>query len=111
MSWLLRDGDVLAALEDQRRSWQRSSMQGALLLRRPAWVHTLADPVSLDLAWCGPATLAEGAPGLRVKRITSLAPRRLGAPYVGSGAVLVASMGSFERWNLQVGDCLEVRGG
>lgn len=111
MSWLLRDGDVLAALEDQRKGWQRSSMQGALLLRRPAWVHTLIDPAPLDVAWCGPATLPEGVAGLRVKRIKSLAAHRVAPPLIGTGAVLIATMGTFERWHLRVGDCLEVRGG
>jgi hypothetical protein len=110
MSWLLRDGDVLAAIEDPRKGWQRN-LQGAVLLHRPAVVHTLVDAVELDVAWCGPATVGTGDPGLQVRRIAALAPRRMARPRLGAGALLVAPGGTFERWRLQVGDCLEVRGG
>jgi len=109
MSWLLRDGDVLAAIEDPRKGWQRN-LQGAVLFSRPAVVHTLVDAVDLDVAWCGPATVGDGEPGLRVRRIAALPPRRLARPHIGAGALLVAPAGTFERWHLVVGDCLEVRG-
>jgi hypothetical protein len=109
MSWLLRDGDVLAAIEDPRKGWHRS-LQGAMLLPRPAMVHTLVDAVALDVAWCGPATGGNGEPGFRVRRIAELPPRRLARPHLGAGALLVAPGGTFERWRLHVGDRLEVRG-
>ena len=109
MSWLLREGDVLAAIEDPRKGWHRN-LQGAVLIKRPAVVHTLVDAVALDVAWCGPATVGDGEPGFQVRRITALPPRRLARPHIGSGALLVAPGGTFERWRLQVGDHLEVRG-
>jgi hypothetical protein len=110
VSWLIRDGDVLAAIEDPRQGWQRT-LQGALLLSRPMVVHTLREPVSLDVAWCGPADPDGDQPGLQVRRIAALPPRRLARPHLRPGALLVAPGGTFERWRLQVGDRLEVRGG
>ncbi len=109
MSWLIRDGDVLAALEDPRKGWHRT-LEGALLLPRPVVVHTLMEAVALDVAWCGPADLGADEPGLQVRRIAALAPRRLARPHLGPGALLVAPGGAFERWRLHVGDRLEVRG-
>jgi len=110
MTWLMRDGDVLAALEDPRKGWQRT-LQGALLLPRPVVVHTLLEAVALDVAWCRPADLGTEHPGFQVRRISALAPRRLARPHLRPGALLVAPIGAFERWRLQLGDCLEVRGG
>jgi hypothetical protein len=111
MSWLIRDGDVLAAVEAPRRGWQ-ACLHGAVVLRRPAVVHTFSRPAAspLDVAWCVPAALDGGVPGLRVRRITMLSPHRVAVPHVGHGAVVVAPAGSFERWRLHVGDRLEVRG-
>jgi hypothetical protein len=106
----MRDGDVLAAVEDPRKGWRRT-LQGALVLPRPMMVHTLIEAVALDVAWCGPVTLDAEQPGFEVKRITALSPRRVARPYLRSGTVLVAPGGAFERWRLQVGDRLEVRGG
>ncbi len=110
MSWLLRDGDVLASVEDRRRGWQ-TSLQGALVLRGPALVQTLtrARARALDVAWCARAQL-DGRQALRVRRIRVVGPRRLSPPHLGGGGLVVAPAGTFERWRLHVGDCLEVRG-
>jgi hypothetical protein len=111
MSWLLRNGDVLAAVEDRRRGWQ-ASLQGALVWRGPAVVQTLvpSQALALDVAWCAALKLEGGGSALRVKRITVVGRRRLARPHFGGGGLVVAPAGSFERWHLQVGDCLEVRG-
>jgi hypothetical protein len=111
MPWLLREGDVLAAVEEQRRGWQRS-LHGAVVLRGLVVVHTLTGPAArdLDVALCTPAVLDGGVEGLKVRRIKALPRRRLLPPHIGPGALVVAPAGSFERWHLQVGDHLEVRG-
>jgi hypothetical protein len=111
VSWLLRDGDVLAAVEERRPGWQ-ASLQGAVVLRGPAVVHTLhpAGAGPFDVAWCGPAELDSGGPALQVRRIRVVGRRRLGPPHLGPGGLVVAPAGTFERWHLQVGDRLEVRG-
>lgn len=111
MSWLLRDGDVLAAVEDRRRGWQ-ASLQGALVLLGPAVVQTLTpgQARALDVAWCTRAHLDGGRQVLRVRRISMIGPHRVSPPHLGAGGLVVAPAGTFERWRLHVGDCLEVRG-
>ena len=111
MSWLLRDGHVLASVEDRRKGWQ-ASLQGALVLRGPTMVQTLTGghAQALDVAWCARAELDSGGQALRVRRISVLGPRRVSPPHFGGGGLVVAPAGTFERWHLHVGDCLEVRG-
>lgn len=107
MSWLLREGDVLAAIEDRRPGWQ-IGLAGAVIVSPPAVVHTWKAGTSLDLAWCAHARTDDGRPCLEVRRMTCMGPRRLARPRL-SGAVVAAGSGAFERWHLQVGDRLEVR--
>jgi hypothetical protein len=110
MAWLLRDGDVLAALDDGREGWP-ASIQGAMVKRGPVLVHTLTTSAGRDLAWCRDSRTDTGEVCLQVRRIACLAPRRLARPLLKAGAVVVAEPGAFERWNLQVGDRLEIRDG
>jgi hypothetical protein len=111
MSWLIRDGEVLATVEDRQRGWQ-ASLQGALVLRRPAVVQTLtcSDARPVDVAWCRAAKLADGQTGLQVRRMTTVGRRRVGPPHLGGGGLVVAPAGTFERWRLRIGDCLEIQG-
>lgn len=108
MSWLIRDGDVLAALEPRRPGWPRA-LQGALVLRGPVLVQTFTAPVSLDLAWCVPDDDPDGRECLVVRRIGGLPPRRLARPQLRPRPIVVAGRGAFERWHLRVGDRLEIR--
>jgi hypothetical protein len=108
MSWLLRDDDVLAALEDRRRGWA-ADLHGALLFRGPALVHTMATAASLDLAWCDEIPGNGADPCFEVRRISCLPPHRVARPRLGRGAVVVARRGAFERWKLEIGDRLEIR--
>lgn len=108
MSWLLRDGDVLAAIDADGRGWT-GTIQGAVVRRGPVLAHTLTCATARDLAWCVPARTESGEPCLEVRRIASLRPRRLGMPQIRRGVLVVAEEGAFERWNLHVGDRLEIR--
>lgn len=108
MSWLLRKGEVLAAIDPPAKGWP-DSINGALVKRGPVMVHTLVTSHPVDLAWCTDARTDAGEPCLLVRRIVCLPPRRVGRPQLGRGAVLVAERGAFERWNLHVGDRLEIR--
>ncbi len=108
MSWLLRDGDVLAAIDPPRKGWP-GAIKGAVVRRGPVLVHTLGSPRALDLAWCLEVRTDRGEVRLEVRRIASLAPKRLGRPHLTRGAVVAAEQGAFDRWHLQVGDRLEVR--
>jgi len=108
MSWLVRDGDVLAAAEvassahDRRRGLLgRESFAGALVLRPCRNVHTARMRFPIDVAFCD----AEGV----VLRTVSLPPWRL-SPYVRKAAfVIEAQAGAFDRWQLRAGDRVELR--
>ena len=108
MPWLVRDGDVLAAAElaDSARArrrglLQRDSFDGALVLRPCRNVHTAGMRFAIDVAFCN----AEGV----VVRTTCLAPWRV-SPIVRRAAfVIEAEAGAFDRWQLRVGDRVELR--
>ena len=109
MSWLLRDGEVLASLEvadrvpaRTRGLLGRSSLEGAMLLRPAASVHTLGMRFALDVAYCDR--------DLVVLETGRMPPWRLGRPRPAARAVLEAEAGAFERWGLRAGDRLEVAG-
>jgi hypothetical protein len=108
MSWLLRDGDVLAAIEDRRRGWRRQ-LQGVVLIPQPALMHSFGCPEGLDAAWCAATEANGGGPCFEVKKIVPLAPNRFALPHLMPGTWVVASGGAFDRWRLQVGNRLEVR--
>jgi hypothetical protein len=108
MSWLLRDDDVLAVIEDRRKGW-RDELQGVVLVPAPAVLHTFACAQALDAAWCKRVRLNGGEPGYRVRKIHTLDRHRMAPPHLTSGVFVVAAGGAFERWKLQTGDELEVR--
>ena len=108
MSWLLRDGEVLASLEvaDTRRARRRGllgrdGIDGAMLLVPARSVHSLGMRFALDVAWCDR--------DLMVLRVVRLRRHRMTRPVARSHAVLEAEAGSFARWNLVVGDRLELQ--
>jgi uncharacterized membrane protein (UPF0127 family) len=108
MSWLVRDGDVLAAAElaDTARARRRGllgrdGIEGAFVLRPCRHVHTARMRFPLDVAFCD----AEGV----VVRTVTLVPWRL-SPYVHKAAfVIEAQAGAFDRWQLRAGDRVELR--
>ena len=101
LGWLLRGDDVLAAVES-RRGVTTGSSRGVAVVRPPALVHTMSCPTALDLAWC-----SGGASRLEVRRTSRVGPKRVAPPFL-RGVLVVAPAGSFERWQLRVGDRLEI---
>lgn len=108
MPWLLRDGQVLASAElattrAQRRRGLlgRDGIDGALVIRPARSVHTVGMRFALDVAHLGP----DGT----VLRTTAMARNRIGRPVWAARSVLEAPSGAFARWNLAVGDVLEIR--
>ena len=106
--WLLRDGDVLAALEMMESFRERSvgllgrdRVDGALLLRPARSVHTLGMRFPIDVAFCDR--------DLVVVRTVRLRPGRLTRPSLRACCVIEAQAGAFERWQLRPGDRLEVK--
>lgn len=108
MSWLLRDGEVLAALEvaDTRAARRRGLLgrehfEGALLLRPARAVHTLGLRFPIDVAYCDES--------LRVLETVCMPRSRLGVPRWKARCVIEATSGAFDRWALRPGDHLEVK--
>jgi uncharacterized membrane protein (UPF0127 family) len=113
MSWLVRDGDVLATLDEAtsmpdrlRGLWRRPVPQGALLLRPPFVLHTVGLPYTVDVAF-----LDDGTDGrMAVTETVRMPPFRVARPRLGAKMIVVAADGAFERWRLAVGDEVEING-
>jgi uncharacterized membrane protein (UPF0127 family) len=108
MAWLLRDGDVLAAIEVAESFGARlkgllgrDGLDGALLLRPARSVHTVGMRFAIDVAFCDAS--------MRVIAVRTMPPQRMTMPRRKAKCVIEASAGAFERWGLRVGDELEVR--
>ena len=106
--WLLRDGEVLAALEvaetrEERMTGLlgREGIDGAILLRPARSVHSVGMAFTLDVAFC--------TRDLVVLRTICLRPGRMTRPSLRGGVVIEAESGAFDRWKLQPGDRLEIR--
>ncbi len=106
--WLVRDGEVLAAAEvaSTRRERTRGLLgregfTGALVFRRCRQVHTVGMRFTIDVAFCR----ADGV----VLRTSTLRRWRLSPLVWRSAFVIEAEDGAFERWNLRVGDQIEVK--
>jgi uncharacterized membrane protein (UPF0127 family) len=106
--WLLRDGEVVCALEmadspAERRNGLRgrNGCEGALHVEGTRTVLTAGMKFPVDVAFL--------SSDLIVLRVRRLKPWRvaLGGPHARS--VLQAEAGSLGRWGVRVGDQLEVR--
>jgi len=109
MTWLLREGDVLAAAEVAETFAQRSrgllgrtGYEGAMVLPRTRSVHTFGMKFAIDVALCDQE--------LTVLRVWTVRPYRMTFPRRRGRSVIEAEAGAFERWGLRVGDHLELRG-
>jgi uncharacterized membrane protein (UPF0127 family) len=107
-AWLLRDGEVLAALEvaESRQErmqglLDREGIDGAILIRPARSVHSVGMQFPLDVAVCDR--------DLVVLRTVCLRPGRITRPSLKGTCVIEAEHGAFDRWNLRPGDRLEIR--
>lgn len=107
-AWLLRDGEVLAALEvtESRKDrmqglLERTGIDGAILIRPARSVHSVGMLFTLDVAVC--------TRDLEVLRTICMRPGRLTRPSLKGSCVIEAECGAFHRWQLQAGDRLEIR--
>lgn len=108
MSWLVRDGAVLATavIADDRRARRRgllgrSEIEGALVLRPCRQVHTFGMRFVIDVAFVD----ALGT----IRRIVTMPPQRISRVVIGSAYVIEATAGAFARWDLRVGDQVEIK--
>jgi hypothetical protein len=109
MSWIVRGDDVLAAAEvavtrrlRAKGLIGREDFEGALILRPCRQVHTLGMRFPIDVAFCDRY-------GFVLHKCT-LAPRRVSRLVWRSYFAIEARAGSFERWKLEAGDVVEIRG-
>jgi uncharacterized protein len=108
MAWLVTEGRVLASCEtaDDRRSrgrglLGRDEIEGAMLLTRCRWVHTIGMRFPLDVAYLD-------GDGVVVKTV-HMRRHRVGVPVWRARSVVEAQEGAFGRWGLRVGDVVELR--
>ena len=109
MTWLVRDEDVLAVAEvatSARRRARgligRDDFEGVLVLRPCRHVHTFGMQFPIDVAFCDGAGT--------VLHLCTMVPKRMSRPVWRSAFVIEARAGSFERWKLQPGDIVEIKG-
>jgi uncharacterized membrane protein (UPF0127 family) len=107
-AWLVCDGRVLASVEiastraDRRRGLLgRDGLDGALLIERARWVHTIGMRFSVDVAYLD----ASG----NVLKTVRMGRHRVGMPVFKARSVVEAEAGAFARWGLHVGDQIDVR--
>jgi len=105
MPWLLRDGEVLCAVELADGLRGRERIEGALLLPKTRRASTVGVPFAVDLAYC----TRQEDDRLKVLAVASMARARVGLPRLRARCVLAAEAGAFARWGLATGDVLEVR--
>jgi len=110
LPWLIRDGEVLAALEvasspaaRMKGLLGRDGIDGALLLPHTRSVHTLGMRFPIDVAFCD-------AEQQVVDVVCGMPRQRLGRPRLKARSVIEAEAGAFERWHLCEGDRLEIKG-
>jgi uncharacterized membrane protein (UPF0127 family) len=108
VAWLVSDGTVMASAEvagtraERRRGLLgRDGLEGAFVIERCRWVHTVGMRFPLDIAFVdGDGNVVKT---LRMHR------HRLGMPVHRAQMVIEAEAGAFGRWGLHVGDVIELR--
>jgi uncharacterized membrane protein (UPF0127 family) len=107
-AWLVRSGDVLASADiadtpQSRRKGVigRTELTNAMVITQCKWIHTIGVKIPLDVAYLDALGTV-----IKTERVK---PLRISAPVSRCKTVVEASAGSFERWNLKVGDVIEVR--
>ena len=109
MPWLLREGEVLAALEvaegvagRARGLLGRDGLDGAMLIKPSRSVHTIGMRFPIDVAFCDR--------DMKVIDTVCMNRHRVSLPRLRARCVVEAEAGAFERWRLRPGDRLEIKG-
>ncbi len=104
---VLGDGRRIALEVAETRSARRRGLLGrtsvdggALLITKCRSVHTLGMRFAIDVAHLDSS--------MRVLRVRTMPPQRLGAPVLRARHVLEADAGALGRWNLRVGNQVRV---
>jgi uncharacterized protein len=105
--WLLRDGDVVCALEMTESAAERGALrgragcEGAVHVEGVRTVHTAGMKFPIDVAFL--------SPDLTVVRVARLKPWRVAVGGRAAHSAVETEAGALERWGVRVGDQLEVR--
>ncbi len=104
---VLEDGRRIVLQVAETRSARRRGLLGrtsvdggALLITKCRSVHTLGMRFAIDVAHLDSS--------MRVLRVRTMPPQRLGAPVLRARHVLEAEAGALGRWNLRVGNQVRV---
>jgi len=107
VAWLVRDGEVLANLEEAsgrranaRGLLGRDDFDGVLKLKARS-VHTFGMRFPIDVAFCDR--------DLRVRRVVTLGRNRVTRPSLKGKFAFEAEAGTFREMDLRRGDQLEIR--
>ena len=108
MTWLVSSARVLASAEcattrsERRRGLLgRDDLDGAFVIERCRWVHTVGMRFPIDVAFLD----AEGT----VVKTVHMPRHRVGIPIPRARTVIEAEAGAFSRWGVRVGDVIELR--
>jgi uncharacterized membrane protein (UPF0127 family) len=108
MPWLVMEGRVLASAEltagrrDRARGLLgRDGHEGALVLQRCRWVHTIGMRFPIDVAYLD----ADGV----VLKTVRMRQHRIGLPVPKARTVVEAEAGAFSRWGIHAGDVVELK--
>jgi uncharacterized membrane protein (UPF0127 family) len=106
--WLVRNGTVLASVEipvgrkaKARGLLGRRGIEGAMLLRRTRSVHSFGMRFEIDVAFIDADDI--------VIRTLRLHRHRVTFPVWRASYALEAEAGAFRRWELKIGDHVEIR--
>ncbi len=107
-AWIVSAGRVLASAElalsrRERRTGLigRVDLDGAYVIDRCRWIHTIGVKFPLDIAYLDD----EGT----VIKIVAMPRWRIGVPVQQARTVVEARAGAFDRWGLRSGDTIEIR--
>jgi len=106
--WLTHESRVVTSVSiAQTRAERRRGLRGLqnidfpLVITPCRWVNSLGMKISIDVMYLNKQS--------EVVRIQRLAPRRIARPMLRATQVVEAKVGAFDRWNLMVGDTVEIR--
>ena len=106
--WLVREDQVLASLEVAEGRLARAKgllgrdhLEGALFIGGCRSVHSFSMGFELDVAFLDK--------NMEVIRTLRLRRHRMTLPVLQARSVIEAEAGAFGRWELKVGDVLEIR--
>jgi len=108
VAWIVSEGIVMASAEvaRDRRSRNkgllgRDHLDGALVIERCRWIHTVGMRFPLDVAYLDDQGV--------VSKTVRMQRHRVGAPVFRARSVIEAEAGAFARWGLHVGLVIELR--